>query len=504
MEATPKIDPEFRDLIPPLRADELRLLESSLKAEGCREPLAVWDGILIDGHNRLAICRRESIPFRVSALSFADRSAAKLWVIRNQLGRRNLSDLDRIALAKQAEPLIAAKAAANVKAAQETSPKRSGKASLNLAEPIDTRKEAAKLANVAPETYAKGKAVLESGSPDLVAAVREGKASIHSAAAVATLPKPVQSEVVARGEAEILAEAKRIREAKARDQREERERKRLADLKRRAEEAKAKVDPGRMGWEIVSGDCLAVFDERFEAKAERPRLIFADPPYNIGIDYGDHVDDKRRDEEFFDWLGEVIARAWFNLADDGSFWLLLNHEWGYRAAYLAENQGFTLRQWITWFESFGVNCSGKFNRCSRPLLWFVKDPARFVFHADAPEIRRESDRLAKYADPRANPDGKTWDDVWGINPPIPRLTGTAAERIPKFPTQLPLALVRPIVACASDPGDLVCDPFNGSGTTGVACIEFGRRYLGIEAGEDFAALSRDRLTAAWAARKGVA
>jgi site-specific DNA-methyltransferase (adenine-specific) len=155
--------------------------------------------------------------------------------------------------------------------------------------------------------------------------------------------------------------------------------------------------------------------------------------------------------------------------------------------------GLHRQQWITWYESFGVNCSRKFNRCSRPLLWYTKSKKGFTANHDAPEVRRPSDRLLKYKDKRANPLGKLWDDVWGINPPIPRVCGTFKERIPEFPTQLPLALLRPIVAFSSNPGDVVLDPFSGSATTGVAAIEKGRRYIGIELGEKYARLSRERL-----------
>jgi site-specific DNA-methyltransferase (adenine-specific) len=121
----------------------------------------------------------------------------------------------------------------------------------------------------------------------------------------------------------------------------------------------------------------------------------------------------------------------------------------------------------------------------------VRDRKRFVFHADA--VRRPSDRQTKYRDRRANPAGKVWDDVWGINPPIPRVAGTHAERIEDFPTQLPLELLRRVVGCASDPGDLVVDPFNGSGTTGAACVELGRRYVGVEQSERYADRARRRL-----------
>jgi DNA modification methylase len=124
----------------------------------------------------------------------------------------------------------------------------------------------------------------------------------------------------------------------------------------------------------------------------------------------------------------------------------------------------------------------------------VKDPRRFVFNADA--VTRPSDRQAKYGDRRADPGGKLWDDVWGVNPPIPRLVGTAAERIPDVPTQLPLQLLTAVVGCASDPGDLVVDPFAGSGTAGEAAIRLGRRFLGVERSGAFGNLACMRLTAA--------
>jgi site-specific DNA-methyltransferase (adenine-specific) len=148
---------------------------------------------------------------------------------------------------------------------------------------------------------------------------------------------------------------------------------------------------------------------------------------------------------------------------------------------------FHVRSWITWYETFGVNCTDQFNRCSRRLLHCVKDPHNFVFHPEA--VNRASDRRKIYNDPRAAPEGKLWDDVWQI----PRLPGTSTERLPGFPTQLPLELLLPIIECATDPGDLVLDPFSGSGTTGEAALLLGRRYVGIEKNKENVHLSRLRL-----------
>ena len=84
------IDPEFRDLIPPLNEEELKLLEASIVADGCESPLIVWNGVIVDGHNRYAICQKHEIPFAIQEKDFSSRDDAMLWMLRNQLGRRNL------------------------------------------------------------------------------------------------------------------------------------------------------------------------------------------------------------------------------------------------------------------------------------------------------------------------------------------------------------------------------------------------------------------------------
>jgi site-specific DNA-methyltransferase (adenine-specific) len=238
-------------------------------------------------------------------------------------------------------------------------------------------------------------------------------------------------------------------------------------------------------WDIITGNSLEVMPT---LQPELIRLVFADPPYNQDVDYGTHHNDKMSPEAYLAWSDAWIDAAARLLTPDGSLWLVVSHEWAWQLVPIALRAGLYLRQWVIWYETFGENCTRKFNRCARPLLWFVKHPRRFVFN-DCPAIRRPSDRQTKYNDKRANPAGKLLDDVWMI----PRLAGTHRERIKGFPNQLPVKLLRPIVGCASDPGDLVLDPFAGSGTTGVACIELGRQFIGIEGSERFAELARNRL-----------
>jgi hypothetical protein len=89
-----QIDPEIEALIPSLKHDEQSKLRESIKEEGCRDPLVIWKdhNILLDGHNRHAICQEMNIQFKTVELEFSDKDHAKLWVLKNQLGRRNLSD----------------------------------------------------------------------------------------------------------------------------------------------------------------------------------------------------------------------------------------------------------------------------------------------------------------------------------------------------------------------------------------------------------------------------
>ena len=86
-----KIDSEFRSLIPPLSKEERSQLEENIKQDGCRDPLVVWNGLLIDGHNRYEICKASGIQFETFEIELDDKQAAKNWILENQLGRRNLT-----------------------------------------------------------------------------------------------------------------------------------------------------------------------------------------------------------------------------------------------------------------------------------------------------------------------------------------------------------------------------------------------------------------------------
>ena len=162
-----------------------------------------------------------------------------------------------------------------------------------------------------------------------------------------------------------------------------------------------------------------------------------------------------------------------------------------------------MRNWIVWHYTFGVNCKQKFNRSHAHIFYYVLDPKVFIFNADA--VRVPSARQTTYADRRANPVGKLPDDTWVLRPQegercfeadsdtwyVARVCGTFKERT-GHPCQMPEAVLERIIRVSSNPGDLVLDPFAGSGTTLATAKRLERRYLGIELSPEYAEAVRER------------
>lgn len=177
------VDSEFQSLIPPLSNDEYERLEKSILSEGIRNPIITWNGTIIDGHNRYAICKKHRIRFGTTEREFESRDAAKIWIIENQFGRRNLSKYDRSVLALKLEPLYAEEAKRRMMAGKADPVKNSAQGS-------ETGKTIDKLANLAGtsrDTIRKVKVIeTEAAKGNETAieardAVKSGEKSIHRA-----------------------------------------------------------------------------------------------------------------------------------------------------------------------------------------------------------------------------------------------------------------------------------------------------------------------------------
>ena len=171
---------ELEVLIPPLTSEEFKQLERNILEEGIRDPLVTWNGILVDGHNRYRIAQEYDIDFVTVEKEFTDMNAVKEWMINNQFGRRNLNNYQRSVLALQLEDVFKAKAKENLKTSTGGI---NPQPLLNSAkpEPINTRQEIAKIANVGHDTISKVKKIEATASPEIKAKVSTGEISINEA-----------------------------------------------------------------------------------------------------------------------------------------------------------------------------------------------------------------------------------------------------------------------------------------------------------------------------------
>lgn len=187
------IDYELQKIMPELSEDEYKELESSLLTDGYKgAPIIVWKqkGIIVDGHNRYSICRKHDIPFEVKELEFEDQDDVVMWMLRAQLGRRNLEPLQRVQIVDKFRPLYQKKAKENQVNAGGDKKSENYKKSVtaNLPQAVEEKKrnptvdkQLSELAGVSERTYRMGKQLIDSGNKELIEAVNSKKKSISGA-----------------------------------------------------------------------------------------------------------------------------------------------------------------------------------------------------------------------------------------------------------------------------------------------------------------------------------
>ena len=257
---------------------------------------------------------------------------------------------------------------------------------------------------------------------------------------------------------------------------------------------------------IHQGDCLKLMRQIDDASID---LAFADPPFNIGYKY-DKYHDSQDDAKYLQWCEAWIGEVYRTLKPTGTFWLAIGDEYAAELKVAATRQlasPFIMRGWVVWYYTFGVNCTRKFNRSHAHLFQFIKDEKSFMFNAEDPLVRVPSARALVYGDSRANPTGRLPDDTWVLRPQdapesfqsmddtwyYSRVAGTFKERQGFHGCQMPEQLLGRIIRVSSNEGDVVFDPFTGSGTTLAVAKKLGRQFLGCELSADYAKYASDRL-----------
>jgi len=197
------------------------------------------------------------------------------------------------------------------------------------------------------------------------------------------------------------------------------------------------------------------------------------------------------------------------LKPTGTFWLAIGDEFAAELKLIFQRElGLLCRNWVIWYYTFGVHCQKKYSRSHAHLFYFVKDRDRYTFNADA--VRVPSARQLVYADARADRRGRMPDDTWILRPQdlpegfnadedtwyFPRVCGTFKERAGWHGCQMPEQLLGRIIRACSNPGEVVLDPFAGSGTTLATAKKLQRQWLGFELSPKYAKQVQARLDAA--------
>lgn len=253
-------------------------------------------------------------------------------------------------------------------------------------------------------------------------------------------------------------------------------------------------------WRLLHGDSLELLGRLPTGSVD---LVFADPPYNLSNGGTSCQSGRRVSVDKGAWdasrgLGtdHEFHRAWLAacrrvLKPSGTLWVSGTQHVIFSLGYAMQELGYHLLNTITWFKpnaSPNLACR-MFTHSTELLIWAAPERSKPLAHTfDYPTMKKQNG-------------GKQMRDLWSIDDAMPDggavwtlpAPGKSEKREGRHPTQKPIALLDRVITAASRPGDLVLDPFNGSGTTGLVARMRGRRYLGIDLDTEYLDLSARRL-----------
>jgi modification methylase len=243
---------------------------------------------------------------------------------------------------------------------------------------------------------------------------------------------------------------------------------------------------------IIVGDCLEALKRLPDASVD---LVFADPPYNLQLGGDLHRPDNSKVDAVDDaWdrfdsfeAYDRFTRAWMGqcrrvLKDDGALWVIGSYHNIFRVGATLQDLGFWVLNDVVWRKTNPMpNFKGtRFTNAHETLIWAAKSRGqrRYTFNYDA--LKTANDDLQMRSD-------------WSL----PLCTGEervkTKDGVKAHPTQKPEALLHRVILASSRPGEVILDPFFGTGTTGAAARRLGRRYIGIEREAEYARLAERRI-----------
>ena len=264
----------------------------------------------------------------------------------------------------------------------------------------------------------------------------------------------------------------------------------------KAVELKEKASLSKIKNRIILGDSLNAMEFMPEASID---LMIVDPPYNLTKNYAGRTFKKRDFDEYCAWLDEWLMKSDRLLKPNASIYICSDWQTSIAIPLVAQKY-FILRNRISWEREKGRASSKNWKNCLEDI-WFFTKGSDYVFNLDNVKMQRKV--IAPYREKSGKP--KDWTEENGQKVRLTAPSNCWTDITIPFwsmpentdhPTQKPEKLIAKLVLASSRPGDIVLDPFVGSGTTCVVAKKLGRHYLGIEIDEEYCLWAAKRLTRA--------
>ena len=241
---------------------------------------------------------------------------------------------------------------------------------------------------------------------------------------------------------------------------------------------------------IYHGDCLNVLRAIADNSID---LIFVDPPYNIGKQFGTFKDSWKNENDYHKWCYEWLELCIAKMKDSGSLYIMASTQtMPYFDIWLRDKM--TILSRIIWhYDSSGVQAKKYYGSLYEPILFAVKNPKLYTFNASDIVVEAKTGATRKLIDYRKKvPTQYKTTKIPGNTWYFPRVR----YRMPEYeehPSQKPEALLERIIKASSNVGDLVLDPFSGTFTTCAVANRLGRKTIGIELEEEYIKIGLRRL-----------
>jgi hypothetical protein len=433
--ASPILNNEFKNLLPPLSDEERTELEDAIIRDGCRDAILVWSehNIIVDGHNRYEICTSRGVRFETKQMPFKSEDEVKEWIITNQLARRNISRFAKVELAsKLADLHLAAQARANMATGR-------GK---RVVVPIDIRNEIARLAGVGHNTVSFVKKIKDGGVPELIEAARGDQVSVATAVQICKFDEADQRTLIKSlgvTDENIAREINALRKKREKEAREA-----VLDAQRDTDTRKA----------------VGELSDAVEWLRRMPNrgadLLLTDPPYSTDI------------EDIKAFVDSWVLLALSKVKLTGSAYIFIGAYPKEEAAYLNAllSQDLFELQTLVWSYRNTIGpAPSKFYKQNWHMILFLRGP-------EAPPLQAPN-LLEQFS-------------VQLVNAPDGRL----GNRFHHW--QKPYDLAEMFIRHASQEGDLVIDPFMCTGTHILAAADRGRTAKGCDNDPEVLAIAEDR------------